>query len=190
MAPLERNDAGGLYPAGDGWFVLDARDAQWFDSGGLGLYAPFEGEHARFEQLGVNLSILRPGEPACMYHREGAQEGFLVLSGEALLVIEGEERTLRTWDFVHCPPGTDHVLVGAGETRCVILAGGARLAGRGVVNRLSARYRGLNLEGEHLTARGRITRIDSDRVTLDMWVESANGERTTDGVGVVTLFNR
>ena len=132
-APLERNDAGGLYPAGDGWFVLDARGAQWFDSGGLGLYAPFEGEHARFEQLGVNLSILRPGEPACMYHREGAQEGFLVLSGEALLVIEGEERTLRTWDFVHCPPGTDHVLVGAGETRCVILAVGARLAGRGVV---------------------------------------------------------
>ena len=29
-----------------------------------------------------------------------------VVSGEAALVVEGEERHLRAWDFVHCPPGT------------------------------------------------------------------------------------
>jgi uncharacterized cupin superfamily protein len=122
-----------MYPAGDGWFVLNAREAQWFDSTPLGLYAPFEGENARFEQLGINLSILRPGEPACMYHREEAQEDFLVLSGECLLVIEGQERKLRAWDLVHCPPWTEHVLVGAGETSSVVLSVGARKKGRGLV---------------------------------------------------------
>jgi uncharacterized cupin superfamily protein len=143
-APLERNDAGGLYPAGEGWFVLNARDAQWWDSGELGLYAPFEGEHARFEQLGMNLSILRPGEPACMYHGEESQEGFLVLAGEALLVIEGEERALRRWDYVHCPESTKHVLIGAGDAPCVILSIGARRKGRGLVypvNETALRHR-------------------------------------------------
>ena len=132
-APLERNDAGGLYPVGEGWFVLNAREAQWFDSTPLGLYAPFEGEHARFEQVGINISVLRPEEPMCMYHREGAQEDFLVLSGECLLVIEGQERSLRAWDLVHCPPETEHVLVGAGETPSVVLSVGARTKGRSVV---------------------------------------------------------
>jgi uncharacterized cupin superfamily protein len=143
-APLERNDAGGAYPAGEGWFVVNAREAQWFDSVELGLYAPFEGEHASFEQLGMNLSILRPGEPACMYHREEAQEGFLLLDGEALLVIEGEERPLRRWDFVHSPPWTDHVVIGAGETPCVLLSVGARKQGRGLVypvNETALRHR-------------------------------------------------
>jgi uncharacterized cupin superfamily protein len=107
-APLESNEAG-AYPAGDGWFVLNVRDAQWFDSHELGLYAPFEGEHARFDQLGMNLSILRPGEPSCMYHAEEAQEDFLVLAGECLLIVEGQERALRQWDFVHCPEWTEHV---------------------------------------------------------------------------------
>ena len=132
-APLERNEAGGLYPAGDGWFVVNARDTQWFASDGLGFYAPFEGEHARFAQLGINLSVLRPGEPACMYHGEEAQEGFLLLAGEALLIVEGEERPLATWDYVHCPAWTEHVIVGAGETPCLLLSTGARKKGRGLV---------------------------------------------------------
>jgi uncharacterized cupin superfamily protein len=132
-APLEQNAAGGAYPSGEGWFVVNARDAQWFDSVELGLYAPFEGEHARFEQLGINLSILRPGEPACMYHAEEAQEGFLLLSGEALLVVEGQERQLRRWDYVHCPPWTEHVVIGAGDAPCVLLSVGARKKGRGIV---------------------------------------------------------
>jgi len=131
-APLERNDAG-LYPAGEGWFVLNARDARWFDAGRLGRYTPFEGEDAQFAQLGINIGILRPGEPSCMYHREDAQEDFLVLAGECLLVVEGRERPLKRWDFVHCPPWTEHVFVGAGEEPCVLLGTGARRKGRGLV---------------------------------------------------------
>jgi uncharacterized cupin superfamily protein len=61
-----------------------------------------------------------------MYHWEADQEDFLILSGEALLVVEGEERTLRQWDFVHCPPGTNHAIIGAGTARCLVLAVGAR----------------------------------------------------------------
>jgi uncharacterized cupin superfamily protein len=79
-----------------------------------------------FQQLGVNLTLLGPGEPMAMYHWEADQEDFLVLSGEALLIIEGEERTLRQWDFVHCPPGTNHTIVGAGSSPCLVLAVGAR----------------------------------------------------------------
>jgi uncharacterized cupin superfamily protein len=148
-APLERNEAG-LYPAGEGWFVVNARDAQWFDSGELGLYAPFEGESAGFEQVGINVAVLRPGEPSCMYHREEAQEDFLVLSGECVLVIEGEERRLEAWDFVHCPPLTEHVFVGAGDEPCVLLGVGARTKGRGLVypvNEVAARH-GASVEQE------------------------------------------
>jgi uncharacterized cupin superfamily protein len=130
-APLERSDHG-AFPVGDGWFVVNAREAQWFESDGLGFYAPFEGENAPFGELGINLNILRPGEPSAMYHGEEAQEDFLVLSGECLLLVEGEERRLRTWDFVHCPPWTEHTFVGTGDEPCLILAAGARMAGRGL----------------------------------------------------------
>jgi uncharacterized cupin superfamily protein len=61
-----------------------------------------------------------------MYHWEADQEDFLVLAGEALLVVEGQERPLRRWDFVHCPPETKHVIVGAGDGQCLVLAIGAR----------------------------------------------------------------
>jgi len=131
-APLERTEHG-LVPAGEGWFVVNAREARWLDSGPLGIYAPFESESARFDQVGINIAILRPGEPSCMYHREEAQEDFLVLAGECLAVIEGEERTLRAWDFVHCPPWTEHVFVGAGDGPCLLLGVGSRQRGRGLV---------------------------------------------------------
>lgn len=130
-APLERTEHG-AFPYEDGWFVVNARDAQWFDSDGLGFYAPFEGENATFGELGINLNILRPGEPSCMYHAEEAQEDFLVLSGECLVIIEGQKRMLRAWDFVHCPPWTEHVFVGSGDDPCLILAVGARAKGRGL----------------------------------------------------------
>ena len=61
-----------------------------------------------------------------MYHWEADQEDFLLLSGEALLIVEGEERPLQQWDFVHCPPGTAHAIVGAGDGQCAVLAIGAR----------------------------------------------------------------
>jgi len=116
---------GGLVPKGDGWFLLNARDAEWWRRPGLGAVCDFEGE-PRFGQLGINLTLLEPGEPMTMYHREAAQEDFLVLLGEALLVIEGEERPIRQWDFVHCPLGTNHAIIGAGTTPCLVLAVGAR----------------------------------------------------------------
>jgi len=122
--PLEPTEHG-LVPKGDGWFVLNARDARWRPSEGRGAYCVFEGE-PEFPQLGIHLVTLAPGEPMAMYHWEADQEDFLVVAGEALLVIEGEERALRQWDFVHCPAGTNHVIVGAGEGQCLVLAAGVR----------------------------------------------------------------
>ena len=123
-SPLEPTEHG-LVPKADGWFVLNARDATWRAAEGRGAYSAFEGEHD-FPQLGIHLVVLEPGEPMAMYHWEADQEDFLVLAGEALLVVEGEERPLRQWDFVHCPPGTKHVIVGAGQRPCLVLAAGAR----------------------------------------------------------------
>lgn len=120
----------GLVPKGHGWFVLNARDAQWWEREGRGVLCEFEGAGFEgaldFEQVGVNITVLDAGEPMAMYHWERDQEGFLVLAGEALLVIEGQERSLRAWDFVHCPAGTRHVIVGAGHTPCVLVCVGAR----------------------------------------------------------------
>jgi uncharacterized cupin superfamily protein len=120
----------GLVPSGEGWFVLNARDAswrygEWRDGKGHSAVCLFEGEPA-FPQFGINLNVLTPGAPMAMYHWEADQEDFLVLAGEALLVVEGEERPLRQWDFVHCPAGTHHVIVGAGDAPCMVLAVGAR----------------------------------------------------------------
>jgi uncharacterized cupin superfamily protein len=125
-AGFDQTDAG-LVPRGEGWFVLNAREAAWHDSD-YGAYTRFEGE-PRFPQIGINIGVLAPGQPACMYHGEDEQEDFLVLSGECLLLVEGQERRLRAWDFVHCPAWTEHVFVGAGEGPCAILAIGGRSGG-------------------------------------------------------------
>ncbi len=117
-------------PATEGWYVVNLADARWM-GGRFGAYTVLEGE-SRWPQLGVNVGVLDPGQAACFYHREADQEDFLVLEGEALLLVEGEERRLRAWDFFHCPAWTEHVFVGAGDGPCAILAIGAR-ADRGVV---------------------------------------------------------
>ena len=139
-APLEPTD-GGLVPDGEGWFVLNVSDARWL-GGHFGAYTRFEGE-ARFPKLGFNIGVLEPGQPACMYHGEDEQEDFLVLSGECLLLIEGQERRLKAWDFVHCPAWTEHVFVGAGDGPCAILAVGTRLTNDVVypVSGLAQRHR-------------------------------------------------
>jgi uncharacterized cupin superfamily protein len=119
----------GLVPKGDGWFVLNAREARWYHGPGRSAICEFEGElegEQDFLQFGINLSILKPGEPMAMYHWEADQEDFLVLAGQALLIVEGKERLLRQWDFVHCPAETKHVIVGAGDAPSVMLAVGAR----------------------------------------------------------------
>jgi uncharacterized cupin superfamily protein len=108
------------------WFVVNAREARWLDNEKFGAYTRFEPEGERFEQVGINISVLQPGQPMALYHGEEDQEDFLVLSGAATLLIEGEERSLRQWDFVHCPPWTEHIIVGAGEEPCVVVAVGGR----------------------------------------------------------------
>jgi uncharacterized cupin superfamily protein len=107
------------------WFVVNARDASWVWNE-MGGYCNFEDGDTRFEQVGINLNVLHPGVPMAMYHEEPGQEGFLVLKGEALLIVEGQERPLNAWDFVHCPPHTKHVILGAGDGPSLVLAVGAR----------------------------------------------------------------
>jgi uncharacterized cupin superfamily protein len=132
-APLEQTEHG-FVPHGEGWFVLNACEARWRHEEGRSAICEFEGDQEGeldFHQLGINLQVLEPGVPMAMYHWEADQEDFLVLSGEALLIVEGEERPLRAWDFVHCPPGTKHVIVGAGDRPCVVVAVGARQQSQG-----------------------------------------------------------
>jgi mannose-6-phosphate isomerase-like protein (cupin superfamily) len=106
------------------------RDAEWRHAEGRGAVSvvadDFEGWRNEANELGVNPFVLTPGEPMAMYHWEADQEAYLVLSGAAVLVVEGEERPLRQWDFVHCPPHTKHVIVGAGSGPCLVIAVGAR----------------------------------------------------------------
>jgi uncharacterized cupin superfamily protein len=119
----------GLVPKGDGWFVLNAREARWLHAPGRSAICEFEGvfeDEQDFLQFGINLSVLEPGVSMGMYHWEADQEDFLVLSGEAVLIVEGEERPLRQWDFFHCPAGTKHIIVGSGDAPCLVLAVGAR----------------------------------------------------------------
>jgi uncharacterized cupin superfamily protein len=131
------------------WFVVNARDARWLDNEKFGAYTRFE-QSGRFEQVGINISVLRPGQPMALYHAEEDQEDFLVLSGTATLLVEGEERPLKQWDFVHCPPWTEHIVIGSGDGPCVVLAVGARQH-EGVVYPVSelALRHGAGAEKEH-----------------------------------------
>jgi uncharacterized cupin superfamily protein len=129
-APLQDTGAG-LVPATEGWFVLNARDGRWFDNPGQGFSLPLTGKteveaETLFPMLGLAIRVVQPGEPSTVYHWETEQEGFLVLAGEALLIVEGEVRPLRQWDFFHCPPATRHAFVGAGDGPCVLLCASSR----------------------------------------------------------------
>jgi uncharacterized cupin superfamily protein len=131
-ARLERTEYG-TSAATEGWFAVNLRDAAWVTNDDFGAACIFEDDAAPFAQIGYTVAVLAPGQPNGMYHREDDQEDFLVLSGECLLVIEGEERRLRAWDFVHCPAGTEHIFVGAGDGPCVLFMTGARREGRTLV---------------------------------------------------------
>src|SRR5207245_1554815 len=123
----------GLTPVTEGWFVVSIRDAAWIRNDAFGAACIFEGDDAPFADLGFTLCVLRPGQPNGMYHAETNQEDFLVLAGECLLLVEGEERRLRAWDFVHCPSRTEHIFVGAGSGPCVIFMTGGRAREKGIV---------------------------------------------------------
>ena len=125
-AQLEETPSG-LQPAGQGWFVVNVRDTAWMTHHAFGSGCVFESRQAApFPELGINISVVAPGQALCLYHEEDAQEDFLVLGGECVLLVNGEERPLETWDFVHSPAGTEHVIVGAGDGPAIVLAVGTR----------------------------------------------------------------
>jgi uncharacterized cupin superfamily protein len=163
-ARLEAVDSG-LTPVSEGWFVVNVRDAAWLTNDAFGARCVFEGdkpvlrnrrdlEGAKFSELGLTLCVLEPGRPSGLYHAETNQEDFLVLAGECVLLVEEEERPLKTWDFVHCPSGTAHAFVGAGSGPCVILMTGARTPKREIVYPSSelARRHGAGVETETSSA--------------------------------------
>jgi uncharacterized cupin superfamily protein len=124
-ARLEQTESG-LKPASEGWFVVNVGETAWAVHDAFGSGCSFESREAPFRQFGINVNALEPGQPLCLYHEESAQEDFLVLAGECVLLVNGEERPLEAWDFFHCPPGVEHVIVGAGDGLSLVLAVGAR----------------------------------------------------------------
>jgi uncharacterized cupin superfamily protein len=151
----------GLAPVSEGWFVVNVQEAAWLTNDAFGARCVFEGGMPvlrnrpdlpahRFAQLGLTLQVLQPGQPSGLYHAETNQEDFLVLAGECLALVEGAERRLKAWDFLHCPPGTEHAFVGAGEGPCVIFMTGARTEEKDTVYPRSdlALRRGAGVESE------------------------------------------
>jgi uncharacterized cupin superfamily protein len=155
-APLEDTDTGRV-AKGDGWYVLNAKDAQWWYTDGRPAFCNLEGE-AKWDQMGFNMSVLWPGQPLSQYHWEADQEGFFVVSGEALLIVEDVERPLRQWDFVHLPVDCEHTIVGAGSGNCVLVAAGSRVTvgredwGAYTVSEVAGRH-GASVESETTDAK-------------------------------------
>jgi len=124
-ARIDKTDTG-LMPADDGWFVLNLAEMGWETVEGGGIWSSFEPPDSRSPLLGIGVHILGPGETPGFYHAESNQEGFLILSGECIAIVEGQERRLRQWDYLHCPPGTAHITIGTGTEPCAILMVGTR----------------------------------------------------------------
>jgi uncharacterized cupin superfamily protein len=164
-ARLERNESG-LAPVTEGWFVVNVRDAAWLDDDAFGASCLFESPEVEFGELGIRLTTLQPGQPNGLYHGEETQEDFLVLAGECMLLVEGEERHLRAWDFFHSAPRTEHILVGAGNGPCVILMAGTRKPGRPIwypVSELALRY-GAGVEQETSSPREAYASYAEERI--------------------------
>ena len=128
---------------GEGWFILNLAEASWDRDPDLGIWCDIGADDVPFAQFGIGPHMLMPGQPNGRYHAESDQEGFLVLSGECIAIVEGEERRMRQWDYLHSPPGTHHITVGAGDGPCVILMVGARSPDNEIeytVDELAARY--------------------------------------------------
>lgn len=105
------------------WFVQNVADTEWWVNDKFGSRTMLVPPGS---QVGARVHVFEPGKPSTLYHRESEQEGFLVIEGECLLIVEGQEVRLGPWDYFHCPPGTTHSLVGAGEGPCVMVTLGRR----------------------------------------------------------------
>jgi uncharacterized cupin superfamily protein len=134
------------------WFTSNLSEVEGMKHPTLGMGYLF-GEaypRERFQDFGINVRVVEPGQPTALYHAEDAEEAFIVLGGECLAIVEGEELTMRKWDFLHCPPGTAHVLIGAGDGPCTILMVGGRGGEMKIhypVNETAARH-GVSVERE------------------------------------------
>jgi uncharacterized cupin superfamily protein len=140
-AEIERVPEGKV-AAGDGWFVLNLAEMAWETVAGFGVWLDFGAPDAD-PRIGVHVHVLQPGEAFGYYHAEAAEEGFLVVSGECLAVIESAERRMRRWDYFHSPPGTEHVIVGAGDEPCLMLMFGSpdpRRRVEWIANETAAKY--------------------------------------------------
>jgi len=175
----------GLAPVSDGWFVVNAGASAWVRNDAFGARCTFEAsprvlgerpdlEPHMFQEVGYTLAVLEPGKPSGLYHAESLQEDFFVLSGECLLLIEGEEHPLRAWDFVHCPAGTEHIFVGAGDAPCVLFMAGARREGKTLLYPRSdaALARGAGVETETTAPREAYAPLPSWRLGRpDTWAD-------------------
>jgi len=106
--------------------VINLADAPAIGAPRGATFIRLEPDGVIWPDTGVNVQVMQPGEPNGRYHSEPVQEDFLVLYGECIAIVEDEERTLRQWDFLHCPAGTEHIFVGAGDGRCLIFMAGGR----------------------------------------------------------------
>jgi uncharacterized cupin superfamily protein len=122
--------------------VINVADARARSHSRRATVIAFEPDDASWPDTGINIQILEPGRPNCRYHSEPVQEDFLVLHGECIAIVDGEERPLRQWDFLHCPAGVEHVFVGAGDGPCAVLMIGSRRieAAHYPVNEVAAKY--------------------------------------------------
>jgi uncharacterized cupin superfamily protein len=123
-------------------FILNVADAPYETHPRRAGIIDFEPDEAPWPDTGVNIQVLQPGQPNCKYHSEPVQEDFLVLHGECIAIVDGEERPMRQWDFLHCPAGVEHVFVGAGSGPCAVLMIGSRRRDEAhyPVNEVAARY--------------------------------------------------
>jgi uncharacterized cupin superfamily protein len=147
----------GRQARGPGWFVMNLRDVAWQTTERGGTWSLLESDTAQFGQFGIGVHVLPPGESSGFYHWESDQEGFLVLQGACVLIVEGQERELRQWDYFHCPPGVAHITVGAaGNALCALLMVGARTKGkltRYPIDAVAARH-GVSVQHEAGTGLG------------------------------------
>lgn len=149
-----------------GWFVRNVRDAMWIENAQFGKKARFESPEQRFPGTGITLAVLEPGKPACRYHRESAQEDFLVLSGHCKVLVNDEEIELGPWDYLHCPPGVTHVFVGAGDGPCTVLMIGDRPDPHELFYPASEKARAYGAESPEPTSDPRVAYRDVDRPAL------------------------
>jgi uncharacterized cupin superfamily protein len=122
--------------------IINIADAPAIEHPRRSTSIDFEPDGAHWPDTGLNVQIMQPGQPNCRYHSEPVQEDFLVLSGECIAIVDGEEHRLRQWDLLHCPAGVAHVFVGAGDGPSAVLMIGSRREDRAhyPVDAVAAKY--------------------------------------------------